>query len=152
MALRNALYLCLMQRGYTLTELALVCTIVGVILALAVPRTAGWIDKLAVLRATEDFRGFYQRARMGAVYRSSRVRITIGPDSLIAVAEGQTDSVLAQRPGPSKYGVSVEVSRSVIRLYPTGIGLGGANTSVLLRRGAVAVSLTISRLGRLRQL
>jgi prepilin-type N-terminal cleavage/methylation domain-containing protein len=140
-----------MQRGFTLTEMVLVCTIMGLILALAAPRTAGWIDKLAVLRATEGFRGFYQRARMGAVYRSSRVRITIGPDSLIAIAEGQTDSVLAQLPGPSRYGVSLEVSRSVIRLYPTGIGLGGANTTIVLRRGAAAVSLTISRLGRLRQ-
>ena len=140
-----------MQRGFTLTEMALVCAILGLILALAAPPAMGWVDRLAVLRATEDFRGFYQTARMGAVYRSSRIRITIRSDSLIAIAEGQSDSVLAQLPGPLSRGVSLEVSRSVIRLYPTGIGLGGANTSVALRRGSAAASLTISRLGRHRQ-
>ncbi|UCG85854.1 MAG: hypothetical protein JSW71_18370 [Gemmatimonadota bacterium] len=134
-----------------MTELVLVCAVLGLILALAVPRAAGWIDRLAVLRATEDFRGFYQLARMGAVYRSSRVRITIRPDSLVAIAEGQRDSVLVQIPGPSRYGVSLEVSRSVVRLYPSRLGLGGANTRVVLSRGPAATSLTISRLGRLRQ-
>jgi prepilin-type N-terminal cleavage/methylation domain-containing protein len=140
-----------MQRGFTLIELVLVCTVLAVLLMLMAPRTAGWIDKLAVLRATEDFKSVYQLARIGAVHRSSRVRITIRPDSLTAVAEGQTDSILVQIRGPSRYGVSLEVSRSVIRLYPTGMGLGGANTSVVLHRGRSVQSLTISRLGRLRQ-
>ncbi len=140
-----------MQRGFTLIEIVIVVAIVGLLAALATPRVAGWMDRLAVMRSVQEFHSFYNVARMGAVYRSSRVRISITPDSLIAIAEGEPDSVVVHMSGPATYGVSLQVSRNVIRLYPTGIGLGAANTTIVLQRGAVAESLTISRLGRLRR-
>jgi len=149
---RNASYLCCMQKGSTLTELVLVIAIMGSVSALAYPPTGAWLDRLAVIRAAEDFRGFFNMARMGAVYRSSRVRILIEPDSLTAIAEGQSDSILVQMRGPSAHGVALDVSRSLVRLYPTGVGLGAANTTVTLRRGAASETLTLSRLGRLRRL
>jgi len=129
----------------------IVVAIIGLLAALAIPRVAGWTDRLAVMRSVQEFHAFYNVARMGAVYRASRVRISISPDSLIAIAEGDTDSVVVQLRGPAAYGVSLQVSRSVIRLYPTGFGLGAANTTVVLQRGAVVESLTVSRLGRLRR-
>ena len=105
-----------------------------------------------MVRAVEDFRGFYNAARMGAVFRSSRVRIVIGPDSLIAIAEGQSDSILLQVRGPASHGVALDVSRALVRLYPTGVGLGASNTTVTLSRGGFSEALTLSRLGRLRRL
>ena len=140
-----------MQRGFTLIEVVIVVAIIGLLAALAIPRVAGWTDRLAVMRSVQEFHAFYNVARMGAVYRSSRVRISITPISLVAIAEGDPDSVVVRMKGPATYGVSLRVSRSTIRLYPTGVGLGAANTTLELRRGTVVESLTISRLGRLRR-
>jgi Tfp pilus assembly protein FimT len=132
--------------------LVLLVAILGLVSAIAFPPVSAWLDRLAVIRAVEGFRGFYNTARMGAIYRSSRVRIVIGPDSLVAIAEGRSDSILVVAQGPASHGVALEVSRSPVRLYPTGIGLGAANTTVTLRRGAVSETFTLSRLGRLRRL
>jgi hypothetical protein len=111
----------------------------------------GWADRVAVERAMEDFRGLYFKARMIAIYRAARVRVEVSPDSLVAVAENGTDSVLVRVRGPRVHGVSLHASRGLIRFYPSGIGLGGSNTKIVLRRGMAAESLTVSRLGRLKR-
>ena len=124
---------------------------IGVISSLAAPRVAGYVDWLAVNRAEAETAAFYNRARIVAVYRSVRVRIEFSGDSLIAIAEGATDSILGRMQGPGRHGVALEASRAEIRLYPNGLGLGATNTKLVFRRGAAADSLTISRLGRIRR-
>jgi hypothetical protein len=47
--------------------------------------------------------------------------------------------------------VGLDASRAVIRIDPTGLGYGAANSTIVLQRGAVAESLTTSRLGRLKR-
>ena len=141
-----------MQKGTTLAELVLIIAVLGLVSAMAFPPVRAWFDRLAVIRAVEDFRGFYSTARAGAMYRWSRVRIVIEPDSLVAIAEGQSDSILVRVRGPASHGVALEVSRRLVRLYPSGIGLGAANTTVTLSKGAASETLTLSRLGRLRRL
>jgi hypothetical protein len=86
---------------------------------------------------------FYELARLEAIYRAARVRLEFGAESLRAIL------VLA-RTGPSRHGVGLSASRYVIRIHPNGLGFGGANTTLVLRRGSVRESLTTSRLGRLR--
>jgi len=138
-------------RGVTLIELLLALTIVGILLAFAVPRYSRVADTLATERAAADLAVFYAQARYGAIYRGTRVRIEFGVDALRAVYESVQDSVFILRPGPSRYGVSLAASRSVIRVYPNGFGLGAANTKLVVRRGMAAESLTTSRLGRLKR-
>ncbi len=84
------------------------------------------------------------------MYRSSRVRVEFDADSLRAVLEDGSDSVVLARAGPSRHRVTLAATRPVVRIHPNGLGWGGANTRIVLRRGAAAESLTTSRLGRLR--
>ncbi len=147
-----------MQRGFTLVEMAAALVILGILAALIGPRVNGWSDRIAVARAMEDIRGIYIKARAIALYRSVRVRIELSPDSLSIVAENgsifaetDTDSTVVRMTGPNSHGVTLEATRNVIRFYPSGVGLGGSNTKIVLRRGAVAESLTVSRLGRLKR-
>ena len=131
--------------------MAIALAVFGIVAGLAAPRIARWIDRVAVLRAESEVASFYNRVRMAAVYRSARVRVVFTSDSLAAFLEGDGDTLIARAPGPRRHGVALDASRSVIRLYPNGLGLGGANTKLVLQRGAAADSLTISRLGRLKR-
>lgn len=129
----------------------MVLVIIGVILAFAAPRLAGWLDWLAVDRAAQEIAAFHRTARFAAILRSQRVRLDFSSDSLRATLEGPVDSVVLSWPGPARHGVSLTASRWTIRFQANGLGLGAADTKLVLRRGAEAESLTTSLLGRLKR-
>ena len=132
-------------------EMAMVLVVIGTLVGLAGPRLSGYSDRLAVRRAGDETAAFYNRARIAAVYRAERLTVIFSGDSLLAVSEGASDSIVWQMPGPTRHGVAMTASRPVIRLYPNGLGLGAANTKLVFQKGTSADSLTISRLGRLRR-
>lgn len=125
--------------------------IIGLVSALALPRLSGWSDRLATERAAREVASFYASARFAAIQRGTRVRMQFSTDSLVAVYEGVRDSTFLSWPGPVHLGVALRASRAVIRIYPNGIGLGAANTKIVVSRGAAAESLTTSRLGRIKR-
>lgn len=132
-------------------ELVVVLAIVGTLTGLVVPRWSGYRDRAMVSRATSEVASFYHQARYGAILRAQTVRIEFGAETLRACYEGVRDSTFLLRPGPARHGVVLEGSRTAIRIGPNGIGYGAANTTLVLRRGAAADTLTTSRLGRLKR-
>ena len=135
----------------TLIETVIVLTLVGLLTLGFAPRLGDWMDRLAVRRAADELAEFYSAARFGALLRGSRVRIELTPDSLRAIYESASDSVFMRQEGPAGSDVSLSTSRLVLRILPTGLGAGGSNTTLVLRRGVHAESLTTSRLGRLKR-
>jgi prepilin-type N-terminal cleavage/methylation domain-containing protein len=141
-----------MRRGVTIVELLTVITVIGILLGVALPRFAGWMDQLAVSRAAVELASFYNRARFGAIFRSTRVRLEFTADSLVAVYESAGgDSTFIQWPGPAHHHVSLQASRAMIRISPNGVGYGAANTKLVVQRGMAAESLTTSRIGRIKR-
>ncbi len=141
-----------MRNGFTLIELVVVLLIAAVLVALGAPSVGHVLDRISVDRAVNELTAFYNGARLAAVLRGRRVRVEFSADSLVAVYEGATDSAFLYATGPSAGGVALTVSRAVIRIRPNGIGLGAANTKLVVRRGEAADSLAISRLGRIRRI
>ena len=141
-----------MRNGFTLIELVVVLVIVGVLVGLGAPSVGHVLDRIAVDRAVNELTAFYNGARLAAVLRGRRVRVEFSADSLVGVYEGMTDSTFLYAAGPSAGGVALTVSRAAIRIRPNGIGLGAANTKLVVRRGDAADSLAISRLGRIRRI
>ena len=135
----------------TLVETVIVLTLVGLVTLAVAPRVGNWMDSLAVRGAADEIAGFYSAARFGALLRGTRVRIELTPDSLRAIYEGAADSLFMRQEGPSRSGVSLSTSRLILRILPNGLGAGGSNTTLVLRRGVQAESLTTSRLGRLKR-
>lgn len=125
-------------------------TVVGVLVALLAPHASSWVDRTTVRASIADVSAFYNQARLGAMLRGSRVRIDFSPALLSATYEGIEDSTFLTVNGPATDGVELRVSRRTIRIQPNGLGWGGANTKLVLRRGEAAESLTISREGRLK--
>jgi Tfp pilus assembly protein FimT len=113
----------------TLAELVTILAIIGIVTAFTVPRVISWVDRAAVRRSAGEVVAFYDRARLEAMVRGARVRVEFHADSLRAVLEDGSGAVV---------------------IHPNGLGAGGANTRLVVRRGAAAESLTTSRLGRLR--
>jgi len=140
-----------MERGVTLIELLLALTLLVLLSAVSVPRFAAVRDRMAVERAAQEVALFYYRARQATVLRARSVRLEFAVDTLRASYEGEADSVFLAQAGPEAHGVQLTVSRAVIRLYANGVGLGAANTKLVLRRGHAEATFTTSRLGRLKR-
>jgi prepilin-type N-terminal cleavage/methylation domain-containing protein len=139
-----------MVRGFTLIEVVTVVLLVGILAAVGTPTMIHAFDRLAVARAVNETVSFYRTARLAAVLRGRRVRLEFSSDELRAVFEGSPDSTFLVVSGPAAHRVSLSASRASVRFQPTGLGHGGANTKLVLRRGDAADSLATSRLGRIR--
>ncbi len=140
-----------MAKGFTLLEVMITIVVILTITGLAFPRISSTFDQIATDRALGEVLSFYHDARLAAIWRSTAVEIEFGEDTLRATFKGLTDSLFVTAPGPQAYGVQMVVSRQRIRIYPTGIGWGAANTKLVFTRGAAAESLTTSRLGRVKR-
>lgn len=140
-----------MRRGVTLLELMAVLAIIGIASAFAVPRVQAWLDRLAVEQAVSDLTSFYRRARLAAVFQNTSVRVEFSADTLRAYLEFFGGEEVLLSPGPARHGASLAASRRTIRFNPNGLGMGGANTRLVVMRGLHAETLTTSRLGRLKR-
>ena len=140
-----------MSKGFTLLELIVVVAIAALLLAFWVPRAARLMDWLATERAVRDVTTALAVGRNGAVMQSTRARIVIDTDTLRIDRWGvQGWEPWWRTPGPASYGVGLEVSNPVVTFGPAGMGWGVSNTTIVLRRGSQAETITLSRVGRVK--
>ena len=68
--------------GFTLIELIIIITIIGILLAVAVPGFVQWIPKYRVKDAAQDLYSNFQMAKMEAIRRNQNCTVTFetGPD------------------------------------------------------------------------
>ncbi len=140
-----------MSKGFTLLELIVVVAIAAVLLAFWIPRAARLVDWLATERAVRDVTTALAVGRNGAVMQSTRARVVIDTDTLrIDRLGSQGWEPWWRTPGPASHGVTLEVSNPVVTFGPTGMGWGVSNTTIVLRRGSQAETITLSRVGRVK--
>lgn len=138
-----------MRRGATLPELALTLTLVGLLLAIALPRLHGLADSLAVNRAALEIVAAHRRARMSAILRSRVLELTIGANDLAIRSRGDTTR-LWFADGPAASRVALAGPERTLLFSPIGITFGLSNASFRLTRGAATRTIVVSRLGRVR--
>ena len=132
-------------------ELMVVVCIAALLLALGFPRAARFLDWIETQRAVRDVTTALAVGRNGAVTQSSRTRITIDPDMLRIDRFGAKGwEPFWRTPGPSSRGVALVTSNPVVIFGPSGMAWGASNTTVVLRRGSQAETITLSRLGRVK--
>jgi prepilin-type N-terminal cleavage/methylation domain-containing protein len=140
-----------MAKGFTLLELIVVVCIAAVLIAFWTPRAARLVDWMATERAVRDVTTALAVGRNGAVMPSTRARISIGPDTLRIDRYGPRGwEPWWRTPGPASHGVTLAVSNPVVVFGPTGMGWGVSNTTIVLRRGSQAETITLSRVGRIK--
>lgn len=132
-------------------ELMVVTCIAALLMGFWLPRAAGWMDRLATEHAVRDVTTALAVGRHGAVLQATRARVTLDDDTLkVDRFEPQGWVPWWRTPGPSSHGVEMEVSNPVVVFGPTGMGWGLSNTTIVLRRGSQAETITMSRVGRVR--
>jgi prepilin-type N-terminal cleavage/methylation domain-containing protein len=137
------------RAGHTLLELIVVLTVVGITLAIAIPRVRDSLDRISVRSAAGDVRATLRFARTMALAGNRAVAVDI--DSVtgtLRVRRGP--EVLLTRGVGRAHGVRVGRTRDSLTYDGRGFGRGAANLSVILRRGIASETVFVARLGRVR--
>jgi type II secretory pathway pseudopilin PulG len=135
--------------GLTLVELCLVLSVIGLTTAIAVRQLGIYLDRTAARAAVLEAGALVARARDEAVAlrRPASIRFDTVGDVLELRMGGAT---LARAALGHAHGVSLAANRDSIAYDVRGLGYGAANVTLVARRGRVADSLVVSRLGRIR--
>jgi len=138
-----------MRRAFTLLELTVVVALLGLLMALTVPKFAALRDGASVRAAMADLGALFSIARQSAITERTTVSV------LFDTAAG---SVEIRRGGRAvvrhalrgAYGITLGSNRDSAVYDPRGFGYGVSNITVTVRRGSIIDTLTMSRLGRVR--
>ncbi len=138
------------RRGSTLVEQLWLLMITGVLLATTAVGGARLFDATIVRAAARDVADQFAVARDHAIEQGVRtaVRIDTRAGRIVVHADGDTVSRLELR---ASNAVTILATRDSMAYSGSGLGFGAANLRVIVRRGASADTVTVSRLGRVRR-
>lgn len=137
------------MKGFTFLEILIVMTVTGIVLAIAVPRARAGLDRVVVRSAAADVRATLGMARTLAL--AGHAVVVVDVDSvagMLRILRGA--DVLLRRGVGQAHGVELRGTRDSLAYDPYGMGRGASNLSIVIRRGAAAETVFVSRLGRIR--
>ena len=135
--------------GFTVPELLIVLTILGIVMAIAIPKAKAGLDRVSVRAAASDTRATLAYARMLAM--SGGLAVGVDVDSVAGTLRvRRNDEHILMRGIGFAHGVRMGKTRDSLTYDPRGFGRGAANLSIILRRGVTAETVFVSRLGRVR--
>jgi hypothetical protein len=137
------------RAGLTLLDQLLAMSLCAILVAVTVHGAGAFRDRLAVRAAARAVRNALGLAREHAVAGGARTAVRFASIGGSITVHLGGDSLHRVRLVPL-YGVSLAATRDSIAYLPSGLGFGAANVSIVLRRGAHADTVTVSRLGRVR--
>ena len=135
--------------GFSLLELLIVLSVMAILLALALPRVSAARDGAAVRSAMSELGAAFSTARGAAISRRALVAVILDT-ARGAVEVRSAGQTLLRRPLRSIYGIALASNRDSAVYDARGLGYGVTNLTVVVRRGAMLDTLTMSRLGRVR--
>jgi prepilin-type N-terminal cleavage/methylation domain-containing protein len=135
--------------AFSLLELVIVLSLVGLLIALALPRFSGMRDGASVRAAMADLSAVFSMARQSAITRRTTVAVvldtTLGTVELRAAGRSFSRHDLN-----ATFGIVLGANRDSAVYDSRGLGYAVSNLTVTVRRGAIVDTLTMSRLGRVR--
>jgi prepilin-type N-terminal cleavage/methylation domain-containing protein len=137
------------RSGVTLVELCVVLTIVGLLASIATRQVVRYLDRAAARAAVAEAATVVLRARDEAM--AQRTPVSVRFDTVGARLELSARGVVLSRAALGHaHGVTLATTRDSLTYDVRGLGYGAANLTMIVRRGAAAESLVVSRLGRVR--
>lgn len=139
-----------MRSGMTLIEVGVTIGLLGVMAGLSFPRFGTYRDRVAVDAATSSTMSLLVTARHAALRRATRTAVHLDSARGTVFIVAGVDTI-QRRQLREVHGVEFSTSRDSIAFAATGLGYGAANTQIIVRRGAAADTIAVSRLGRARR-
>jgi Tfp pilus assembly protein FimT len=123
--------------------------LIGLMLALAVPRLSELRARSAVRAAADDIGMAFAAARAAAIAQRAAAAVVF--DTISGTVDVRcAGRTLVRRSLRTIYGVTLSTNRDSAVYDARGLGYGVSNLAVVIRRAALVDTLTMSRLGRVR--
>ena len=137
----------LRPRAATLVEMVVIVAIIAIVSGFVLPPIKRGFDRLRTRAAAQETLHAFFAARANAIAQGRRTAVILDARGgrVLVVAAG--DTLLARAVGVI-HGVAMTASRDSMTFFPDGLGLGGANLSVVVTRGSAADTVIVSREGR----
>jgi prepilin-type N-terminal cleavage/methylation domain-containing protein len=139
-----------MRSGFSIVELCVALTLLGIGLSVALPSARRQMDRMAVLAAREATVAHIERARREArLAGGSRLELRRDRSRLWIESGGSTRDTLELE---SRFGVRLEISPASATIPFDALGLGRlASRSLSFVRGSARAALIVSSYGRVRR-
>lgn len=140
------------SRGFTLVELVIVIAVMGLMLAMAMPRIRDALVSRDLKSARAAIANMYARARINALQtrKSSTINFSTTDVWVTMPVAGGEDTVGTVAQLSSAYGVTVDASTASITVLPTGLSNMAATATIKVTRAGKSDSVVISGYGRLK--
>lgn len=133
----------------TLPELVVIIAIIAIVTGFVLPPFKRGFDRLQTRAAAHEAMTAFFTARAAAIAAGRRTAVVIDKSRSRVSVVASDDTLLARDVGAGR-GVTIVASRDSMTFFPDGLGLGGANLSMIFRRGAAADTVIVSREGRIK--
>jgi prepilin-type N-terminal cleavage/methylation domain-containing protein len=145
------------QRGFSLIEILTVMVMVGIIVAMGIPKFGNTLARQDVRGARVLITTLHSRARNAAISRSRATRLAIKNGYFVALSANPVTGVVDTVGGRGdsvavRYGVTYSVvpsTQDTLRFDPRGLGTEATSTTIYVSKSGFADTITISPLGRI---
>ena len=137
------------RTAFTLLEITLVLAVTALVLALAAPRLSALRDRAAVRGAVDEIGASFSAARAAAIAQRTSVAVVFDTARGVIQVRFAGRSLMHRALGAT-YGITLACNRDSAVYDARGLGYGVTNLTLVVRRGGMVDTLTMSRLGRVR--
>jgi prepilin-type N-terminal cleavage/methylation domain-containing protein len=138
------------RRGFTLIEVLMVITIVGILLGVVVPRYGAISGAMSVHSAKQELGSMLAQGRASAIRTDQTVLVvrTGNVMSLIGVS-GAGSTIISQQDLGSQFGVTISASRDTVTYDSRGMVTGNSATlKFVVTNGSTRDSVCLMALGK----
>jgi prepilin-type N-terminal cleavage/methylation domain-containing protein len=144
------------SKGFTVIEMLLVITILGIVTLIGLPRMSAGRSSASVRGARTTLVNMLARTRIAAMETSRITLLKIDGNNAVILMRprllpgaGNADTLGAVAPLGDSYGVSVTATIDSVRFEPRGLATGfGTGTTFLLARNGFTETVRVDGLGR----
>jgi prepilin-type N-terminal cleavage/methylation domain-containing protein len=145
------------RRGFSFMELMVVVTMIGIMLAVALPYLRSSTSKASARGAADAVTALHSRARMAAISRGRSAKLVIpsGTNKVLVIASKVTTSGIDTLGKvvdlAGQYGVTITSTSDTVSFSPRGIGTFSSLITIIISKSGFSDTLKISRGGRLQR-